>query len=65
MMGRARGIVPSTEHEMETEHAVRAQIKRLKDEIADRTAHLKAAQRCYREIQQRRRRATNGRHRAA
>ena len=64
-MGRARGIVPASEHDMETEHAVRAQITRLKEEIADRTAHLKEAQRCYREIQTRRRKGTHAKHRAA
>ena len=62
MMGRARGIVPNVEHDMELEYAMRAQIKLLKDEIADRQAHLKDARRCYRALQKRRR---NGRHRAA
>ena len=64
VMGRARGWFPNGEHDMEREHAVRAQIRRLKDEIAEKGRQLGHAQRTYRWLQKHRR-AQHGRDSAA
>lgn len=50
MIGRAQGIIPSSDRAVWQRQEMRAQIKRLEEEIAERKAHLAQTKRAYREL---------------